>query len=148
MDEKHCTLRIRGTGKSNTVYVRQHKFTVGETLHFDKGYDQITGLEHFLGALGADVVGVLGLVTRKNRLAVDEVEAVVSATVNNPLTYLGVVGEEGSPSLKQVSVKVFVSSLEAEDEVRGAWEQMLIKAPIVNTLKSAVKLELEMKQVL
>ena len=148
MDEFRWTLRVRAADKGpNTVYVREHQFEAGEPLHFDEDYQHTTALEHLLGAIGADLVGGLQVITRKRRLQMNEVEAVVSGKLNNPLTYLGVVGEEGHPGLEQVAATVFVSSTESEERMSQAWEEMLRRSPIVHTLKSAVKLDLNLKLV-
>ena len=146
MDETRWTLRVRAAGKGpNTVYVRQHQLEAGEPLHFDDQYEHTTALEHLLCAIGADLVGGLRVIARKRRLQLNEVEAVVSGKLNNPLTYLGVVGEEGHPGLEQVAATVFISSTESEERMHQAWEEMLRRSPIVHTLKSAVKLDLDLK---
>jgi hypothetical protein len=149
MDETRWTLRVRAAGKDlNTIYVRQHRLQAGQPLHFDDKYEQTTAFEHFLGAIGADLVGGLQVIAGRRRLEMNDIEAVVSGKLNNPLTYLGVVGEEGHPGLEQVDVTVFVSSPEPEESVLHAWEEMLRRSPIVNTLKSVVKLDMDVKFVL
>ena len=149
MDETRWTIRVRAAGKGpNTIYVRQRRLEAGEPLHFDEQYEHTTALEYLLGAIGADLVGGLQVIARRQRLLVNEVEAVVSGKLNNPLTYLGVVGEEGHPGLEQVAATVYVSSSEPEERVRHAWEEMLRRSPVVHTLKSAVRLDLDMKLVI
>lgn len=148
MEETRWTLRVRAAGEGrSTIYVRQHRLSAGEPLHFDEQYEGTTALEHLLGALGADLVGGLQVVARKQRVELNDVEAVVSGQLNNPLTYLGVVGEEGHPGLERATVTVFVSSPEPEESVRRAWEEMLRRSPVVHTLRPAVKLDLDMKLV-
>ena len=149
MDETRWTVRVRAAGKGpNEIYVRQHRFQAGEPLHFDAKYEHTTALEHLLGAIGADLVGGLQVVARRRRLQVNDVEATVSGKLNNPLTYLGVVGEVGHPGLEQVAATVFVSTQESEERVRHAWEEMLRRSPIVHTLSPAVKLDLDMRLVI
>src|SRR5438876_5427118 len=110
------TLRVSTAGKDRaTVFARQHQFTVGAPVQFDPAYDAITALEYVLGAIGADVVHGLQALARKRWVEVDHVEAVVEGELNNPLTYLGVVGESGHPGLERVSVKVYVASIAAEE---------------------------------
>ena len=149
MDETRWTLRVRAARKGpNTIYVRQHRLQAGEPLHFDEKYEHVTALEYLLGAIGADLAGGLQVIARRRRLRVNEIEAVVSGEVNNPLTYLGVVGEEGHPGLEQAAVTVFVSSPEREERVRCAWKEALRRSPLVQTLKSAVRLDLDVKLVI
>ncbi len=105
MDETKWTLRVRGAGKGpSTVYVRHSQFQAGDPLSFDPEYDYVTALEYLLGAIGADLVGGLQVIARRQRVQVNDIEAVVSGKLNNPLTYLGVVGEEGHPGLEHMAV--------------------------------------------
>ncbi len=127
------------------VYVRKHQFTVGVPLQFDPEYGQITALEYALGALAADVVGGLQSISHRRRLTLNNVEAVVSGELNNPLTYLGVVGETGHPGLEHVHMIVYVSSPGSEEDIAQIWKETLQKSPLVNTLKRAVKLDLAIK---
>ena len=146
MDETRWTLRVRAADKgTNSIYVRQHRLQVGEPLRFDERYENPTALEYLLSAIGSDLVGGLQVIARRHRLSVNDIEAVVSGKLNNPLTYLGVVGEEGHPGLEQVAATVFVSSPESEERVRRAWDEMLKRSPVVHTLKSTVRLDLELK---
>jgi hypothetical protein len=144
MEDSSWTLRITGNGrKGATAFCRKHKFEVGQPLHFDEEYDRITSLEYALGALAADLVTGFSVLADKRRFDVDDLEAVVQGRLQNPLTYLGVVGEEGHPGIHSVSVKVYVSSPEPEESVRAVWEEMLEKSPLYQTFASVVDLHLE-----
>ncbi len=142
-------LRVCATNNGcATVYVRRHQFEVGVPVHFDEQYNQITALEYVLGAIGADVVRGLQSLARKRRVEIDNVEALVSGELNNPLTHLGVVGEEGHPGLETVRVKVYVSSTEVKEEIQRIWNEMLEKSPLVRTFQSAINLELDLQVVI
>src|SRR5262249_25561889 len=148
MDTEHYrwSLRVSTADKDRaTVFVRQHQFAVGAPVQFDAAYDAITALEYVLGAVGADVVHGFQTLARKRRVAVDHVEAVVQGELNNPLTYLGVVGESGHPGLEQVSVKVYVASLATDEEIRRVWQEMLDKSPLVRTFQPAIQFELSLQ---
>ena len=143
MEEIRWNVRIRGSGKDPaTVYVRRHQFEVGAPVQFDDRYDHVTALEYVLGALGADITNGLQSLARRQRIQIDAIEATVSGELNNALTYLDVVGEKGHPGLEVVSIKVYVSSDEPQEEVRRVWEETLKKSPLVRTLQSTVKLNL------
>ena len=57
----------------------------------------------------ADLVNGLQTLGRRRRVVIDQVEAVVEGELNNPLTYLGVVGETGHPGLERKSGSVSTS---------------------------------------
>lgn len=139
-------LRVSTTPQRGaTVFVRKHQFAVGDPLQFDAEYNAITALEYVLGAIGADVVSGLQNLARKRRVALDHVEAVVEGELNNPLTYLGVIGESGHPGLERVSVKVYVASLAAEEEIRRVWQEVLDRSPLVRTFQPAMRFELSLQ---
>jgi len=149
MERYTWTLRVSTAGKDRaTVFARTHQFSVGAPVQFDTAYDAITALEYVLGAIGADVVHGMQALARKRRVEVDHVEAVVEGELNNPLTYLGVVGESGHPGLERVSVKVYVASIAAEEEVRRIWQEMLDRSPLVRTFQPAIRFELSLQVVL
>src|SRR5918992_800700 len=139
MVEYQWSVRVgNASGDRATVYVRQHQFDVGAPVHFDQKYNSLTALEYVLGAIGADIVNCLRVVAHRGRVEIDKVEALVSGKLNNPLTHLGVVGEEGHPGLETVRVKVYVSSTEVKEEIQRIWNEMLEKSPLVRTFQSAI----------
>lgn len=127
------------------VFVRKHCYKVGLPLHFDEEYEQIAALEYVLGAVGADLVNGLQALARKRRLSLDHVEAVVQGELNNPLTYLNVVGEQGHPGLERVAIKIYVSSPEPEEQIHQLWGDVLARSPLVRTFQKAVQLELNLQ---
>ena len=124
------------------VFVRQHQFDVGAPLQFDQKYDRVTALEYALGALGGELVEGFRILAKKKRAVVDNIEAKVEGELNNALTYLGVVGEEGHPGLEWIKVRLYVSTLETEETIRAVWDELASRSPLVRTLGSCVKLEL------
>ena len=149
MERYTWTLRVSTAGKDRaTVFARTQQFSVGAPVQFDTAYDAVTALEYVLGAIGADIVNGFQTWARKRRVEVDQVEAVVEGELNNPLTYLGVVGESGHPGLERVSVRVYVASMAAEEEVRRVWQETLDKSPLVRTFQPAIRFELSLQVVL
>jgi uncharacterized OsmC-like protein len=114
-----------------------HSFEVGAALPFDVEEPRVTALEYLLGALGGDLVGGFRALAKKRRLAVDDVEATVEATLVNALTHLGVIGETGDPGIERVTIRVHVATLEPEDAVRAVWNETARRSPLLTTLGRA-----------
>lgn len=149
MERYTWTLRVGITSRDcTTVFVRNQQFNVGAPVQFDEAYNAITALEYVLGAIGADVVHGLQSLARKRRVAIDHIEAVVQGELNNPLTYLGVVGESGHPGLAQVHVKVYIASIAADKDIQRVWQEMLARSPLVRTFQAAIAFELSLQVVL
>ena len=103
-------------------------------MQFDEQYDQVTALEYALAALGVDLVNGLRLAARRRRIALTDVEAVVTGALDNPLTYLGVVGEEGHPGLARITIRVYVSTDAEEQDIESAWREAQERSPLVRAL--------------
>jgi hypothetical protein len=93
-------------------------------------------------------VNGLQTLARKRRLAIKRVEAVVEGELNNPLAYLGVVGETGHPGLQKVHVKVYVASIEEEATIQRLWQETLATSPLVCTFQAAIQLDLRLQLVI
>lgn len=140
------TLRVSANEPGQaTVFTRQHQFGVGAPVHFDRAYASVSALEYVLGAIGADLVNGLQIVGRKRRVVIERVEALVEGELNNPLTYLGVVGETGHPGLEKVRVRVYVASSEAETAIHRLWHEMLATSPLVHTFQPAIQFDLTLR---
>jgi hypothetical protein len=148
-DGHSWTLRIASPQPERaTAYVRRHRFDVGMPLDFDEDYGEITALEYALGALAADLVMGVRRAARRLRVRIDNIEAVVRGTVDNPLTWLRVVGEEGHPALARVTLKVYVGSADDAGQVDAAFAEALATSPLALTFRKSVDLKIEHEVVL
>ncbi|MBP9891553.1 MAG: OsmC family protein [Planctomycetes bacterium] len=146
MDNPAFTVRVSSKpGGRAEVRVRKRGFEVGAPLSFDSAYDGVTAVEQLLGAMGADLVNGLLARAKKRRVEIDSAEATVEATLNNPLMYLDVVGEQGTTAIERVVARVYINTFAQESEIQELWAAMLERSPLVNTLKQAVKLDLSFK---
>jgi hypothetical protein len=145
--ERHTwTLRIGAMGDGQAaVFARQHQFRIGAPVNFDRTYEAVSALEYVLGALGADLVNGLQILAHKRRVVIEQLEAVVVGELNNPLTYLGVIGETGHPGLEQVRIKLYLASPEPEVTIQRLWQEMLERSPLVRTFQAAIQLELSLQ---
>jgi hypothetical protein len=125
------------------VSIGRRQFSIGRPLEFDDASPHVAAIEYALGAIGGEVVNGLRAFAGRRRLSIDAVEAVVSATLENGLTYLEVIGEQGQPNIARIHVKVFVSALDVA-ATHTLFEQMLDRLPLVCTLRAAVVLTTEL----
>ena len=145
MNTLQCRLRITTTDSdASRVLVRRHQFAVGRPIDFDAESAHVTALEYALGALGAEIVGGLRVFAKRRRIELDAIEAVVDGEVENPLTYLEVVGESGYPGLSGVSIKVYVASPRDEKTLYQLWHETLERLPLVRTFSHAMKFSIEL----
>lgn len=131
-----------GPDDGATAFVRRERVTIGAPLAFDANYPRTTAFEMLLSAVGADLVAGLVALARKSRVQLDNVEAVVEGEIGNPLAYLRVVGETGSPGLQSLRAKVYVNTREEEEKVRRVWADLLATSPMVHTFRFEPELDL------
>ncbi len=138
------TLRVTATGdRSARVVSRTQQFIVTRPLSFDAAQEGLSALEYALGALGAELVTGLREVARRRRVTLDNVEVVVTGTLENALAYLEVIGESGGSTLSQVALRLYVESPESEESVRAVCRDAIDLLPLIRTFRTHVRLDVE-----
>ncbi len=142
------TSRVSWTGEGwATAYARNHAFTVGGQASFREADAHPDAVEYLLGALGGDLIcGFASHATRRG-VEVDAMEASIFGRLNNPLVYLGVVGESGHPGFDTISCTLYVSADADEEVLEKVWRTTLARSPLVNTLDRCVGLTLNLQAV-
>ena len=135
------SVRSSYDGRRGTVSrARTHEVARASALSFDSKEPLPTSIEVFLAAIAADLLGTFGRLARHRRLIIDEAEAVLSATLADPLVYLGVVGSAGVPRLSSLVVRAHIGTPSPPASVREAWDDALQRSPLLNTLRPSVEL--------
>jgi hypothetical protein len=144
MDAITISLRVTAPDQHVArVSVGRRQFSIGRPLEFDEVSPHVAAIEYALGAVGGEVVNGLRVFADRRRLAIDAVEAVVTGELENGLTYLEVIGEQGPPRIARIHVKVFVASEDAAATVT-LFDHVLDRLPLVCTLRAAVALTTEL----
>jgi hypothetical protein len=145
VDAVNWTVRVHAAGRRRAIaYARDHRFEIGAPVEFDETAATVSALEYALAALAGDLVNTFSTLARRQRLEVDAIEAVVTGALNNPLTVLQVVGEDGHPGLEHIALKLYVGSSAPAADVNALWEETQTLSPLVLTLRSAVTLDLDL----
>jgi hypothetical protein len=126
-----------------TASARNHAWRVGEPITFAPKDEFPSALEMAVGALAADLIGSLRRICRLKRIAFERAELSLRWTLDNPLSYVGVVGEGGHPGISQIEGVLYVSSLD-EDRMEGAWQEALTRSPLYNTFQKAAEIDLRL----
>ncbi len=140
-------VRVVSDGSMSNIFARNISFQMGKAISFDAEDPSLTALEAFLGAIGCDLISGMQKRAKRLRLEVDNIEANLKCELENPLMFLDVVGEKGSPAIKQIAVRIYVSTVATRDELEVAWQKTLELSPLYQTLKTSVRFELSLKLV-
>ncbi len=142
------TSRVSWTGEGwATAYSRNHAFTVGGQASFREADAHPDAVEYLLGALGGDLISGFASHATRRGVEVDAMEASIFGRLNNPLVYLGVVGESGHPGFETISCTLYVSADVDEEVLKEVWRTTLARSPLVNTLDRCVGLTLNLHAV-
>ena len=128
-----------------TVYARNHAFSIGQQAGFDVSGTHPSAVEYLLGALGGDLMSGFGTQAARQRVSIDGMEMKLSGRLNNVLTHLGVIGEQGHPGVESITGTLYVSSTADVSVVELLWRTTLERSPLVNTLKRCVTLSLDLR---
>lgn len=140
--------RVRFSGKNEaTAYTGTHIFPIGKPASFTQTAHP-TAVDYLLGALGGDLVCGLQAIASRRGVTIDEMEARVSGRLNNPLVFLGVIGEQGHAGLEAITCTLYVSADVSEVVLQDLWHVALSRSPLVNTLQRCLDLSLSLQQIL
>jgi len=140
------TVRVRTEAKRTvTVHARNHVFSIGNPLSFSVTDDQPCALELMLGAFAADLTATFRFLASSQHIQLDAVEFSASCTLNNPLMYVGVIGESGHPGIDRIEGTLYVAADADEDALADLWVETLRRSPLYNTLHGAVELSLRLQ---
>ena len=140
--------RVHFSGKNEvTAYTGTHAFPIGKQASFTHTIHP-TAVDYLLGALGGDLLCGLQTIASRRGVTIDEMEARVSGSLNNPLVFLGVIGEQGHPGLEAITCTLYVSADVSEAVLQDLWRVALSRSPLVNTLQRCVELSLSLQQIL
>jgi hypothetical protein len=146
LDVFRYSVRVAADSESGVcVYTRKSRFDVAAPLTFDEQYPALTAGDYLLGAIAGELVTGFRQLARRQRLAIDRLEALLQADLHNPLACLGAVGAEGEPRFEAIRMTLFVDTLEDPDRMRALWDEVLRRSPLWNTLRSCVRLELRLE---
>ena len=135
-----CSLQ----SSSTKVFARSASAEFGVPFSFDRDTPGLTGAERLLGLLSADLTGLFSKICRQQRLAVDRIEVTARAELHDSLRYLGVIGASGTPHYRNFQIKMFVDSPASPADLERVWQETTQRAPLLNTLKPATDIEIEM----
>ena len=140
------SVRVRpGQGGQAVASARSNLFNICGQASFREADPNPSAVEYLLGVLGGDLLSGFAAQARRVDLSLYALEVTVSGRLNNPLVYLGVVGEEGHPGFEEISGTLYVSADAEEQDLEALWQETLRRSPLVNTLRRAVALTLALR---
>ena len=153
-DDYIWATRVRWMHESQTpancavAYARNHAFSIGQQASFKEADEHLSAVEYLLGALGGDLLSGFHTQAKRRGVFLADLEVKLSGRLNNPLVFLGVVGETGHPGFETITGTLYVSSDAEASLIQEIWQVTLARSPLVNTLQRCVALSLDLKIVL
>ena len=135
------------TAGKATAYTRNHAFSIGQPASFKESDEHPSAVEYLLGALGGDLLSGFHTLAARHGVPIDGMEVSLSGRLNNPLVFLGVIGEAGHPGFEEITGTLYVSTDADEPTLQKIWQMTLARSPLVNTLNRCLTLSLNLKVV-
>ena len=129
---------------SARVYARG-VFDVGSQASLRETDKAPSAVEYLIGALGGDLVCGLQRAAEAEGIALHGVEITLNGRLDNILTHLGVVGEQGHPGLAAIDGTAYVGSDADDDAIRKAWQRTLNRSPLYHTLTRCAAITIALK---
>ena len=148
MPEHLFPVRVQRTaGRIARAYGRGQSFDVGSQASLREADAQPSAVEYVLGALGGDLVCGLERAAEGQGIPLDAIEITLNARLDNVLTHLGVVGEQGHPGFATIEGTAYVGSDAEEEAIQRAWQRTLDRSPLYHTLSRCASVTIALKVV-
>ena len=133
-------LRARRTAEmETTTYSRNFSWKTARSVDFDRSGNLPSSLEHFFGALLADVINCFTVRCSRNQILLDELEGTLNGTLNNSLAAVGI--EDGDPSISEIKIVMYVTSPATSEDIQQQWTLALSDSTVYQTLMKSCVLD-------
>jgi uncharacterized OsmC-like protein len=129
------------------AYGRGQSFDIGSQASLREEDAQPSAVEYVLGALGGDLVCGLERAGEGQGVAFHAVEISLNGRLDNILTHLGVVGEQGHAGFAAIEGTAYVGSDADEVAIQRAWRRTLDRSPLYQTLSRCATVTITLKVV-
>ena len=137
----------RTTAGAVRAYARTQMFDVGSQASVRDTDDAPSAVEYVVGALGGDLICGLQRAAEAEGISVHGIEITLNGRLDNILTHLGVVGEEGHPGVAAIDGTVYVGADADDPAVQRVWQRTLNRSPLYWTLSRCATLTIALKVV-
>ena len=133
----------RLAGGTARVYARG-VFDVGSQASLRETDDAPSAVEYLIGALGGDLACGLQRAADAEGIALHGIEITLNGRLDNILTHLGVVGEQGHPGFAAIDGTAYIATDADESAVARAWRRTLARSPLYGTLTRCVDVSIKL----
>jgi uncharacterized OsmC-like protein len=148
MPEHLFPVRVQRTAERIArAYGRGQSFDIGSQASLRELEAHPSAVEYVLGALGGDLVCGLERAAEGQGIQLHAIEIALNARLDNILTHLGVVGEQGHPGFAAIEGTAYVGSDAEDDPIQRAWQRTLDRSPLYHTLTRCAAVTISLKVV-
>ena len=148
MTEYEFPVRVQRTAsRVPRAYGRAQSFDIGSQASLREVDDAPSAVEYVLGALGGDLVCGLERAAEGQGVSLHAIEITLNGRLDNILTHLGVIGEQGHPGLAGIDGTAYIGSDADESEIHRAWQRTLDRSPLYQTFTRCAAVTIAVKVV-
>lgn len=128
------------------IYTSKTSFQIEKQISFDSEYSSITSLEYFAGSVLSSMLLSFLEQSKKRGSIIEELEGVLSLSLENPLSLIGVKGYEEEPFISKMAVTIYLYVELEGKEFEDFCAEALANSPIYNTLRRSMEFEVLFKK--
>ncbi|MDR0511730.1 MAG: OsmC family protein [Treponema sp.] len=127
------------------IFTGKRMFSTDAQMSFDSEYSGISSVEYFLGNLAGSILLAVLEYARHRKVAIEEIEGKLDASLANPLTLLHVKGCDQPPVLGNIRMTVYLYADLDNEELLRLCSEALSLSPIYNTLIKGTHIDVTFK---
>jgi OsmC-like protein len=141
-------VRIQRTSAGEArAYARAEAFAIGSQASLRESDNAPSAVEYAIGALGGDLICGFERAAEAEGVPIQAIEISLNGRLDNILTHLGVVGEQGHPGFAAIEGTAYVGSDADEPAIRRAWQRTLDRSPLYHTFTRCAAVTILLKVV-
>lgn len=148
-ESRFFDMTFRGTSNdlsSVKIFTNKNSYEVEKQISFDSEYEQISSLEYFAGSVLSSIILALLEQSKKRDSIIEEIEGVLTLSLENPLALLGVRGYDEEPFINKMTATVYLYADLEDDDFSDFCYSALNHSPVYNTLKRTMDFDVVFKK--
>ncbi|MDO4670067.1 MAG: hypothetical protein Q4A67_01175 [Aerococcus sp.] len=139
---------IASQPKQAKIYTDKVIYTVNKEMSFDIENEQLTSVDHFVGAIASSMLLSFFQYDQKNEAIIEEMEGKFTFHLKNPLAYLHVRGYDETPAIQGLTLKWYVVTYEDEVDFQQMFTEAMENCILYQTVKDVIDISVSFKAII
>lgn len=134
--------------KQAKIYTDKVIYAVNQEMSFDIENDQLTSVDHFVGAIASAMLLALFQYDQRHEQVIEEVEGRFTFHLENPLSYLHVRGYDEAPKIQGLHLKCYIVTYEEAVDFQALFDAAMANCILYQTIKDVIAISVSFKAII